>query len=136
MDCIFCKIVVGEIPSLKVYEDDIVIAFLDNQPVNIGHTLVVPKAHYSDCLETPDSIMADVMAAVRRVGAAAMKATGAGGFNVGINCGPVAGQVVMHTHVHVIPRFAGDGLHLWGKREIEKEKMVETASKIAAALVG
>src|SRR5689334_16525062 len=112
-DCLFCKIVKGDIPCTKVYEDDDVLAFLDIQPVNVGHTLVVPKAHHQDCAATPDDVMAALMRTVRRVGAAALEASGAQGYNVGINCGTVAGQVIMHTHVHVMPRFEGDGLKHW-----------------------
>lgn len=133
-DCIFCKIIRGEIPSLKVYEDDRVFAFLDIQPVNVGHTLVVPKAHAENCLATPDEDMAAIMRVVRRIGDAALKATGAQGFNVGINCGAAAGQIVMHTHVHVMPRFDGDGLKHWPKREVAKGEMESTARKISQTL--
>lgn len=133
-DCVFCKIIRGEIPSLKVYEDDRVFAFLDIQPVNVGHTLVVPKAHAENCLATADDDMAAIMRVVRRIGDAALRATGAQGFNVGINCGEAAGQVVMHTHVHVMPRFEGDGLQHWPKREVTKEQSAKAASDIAALL--
>src|SRR5512141_2260203 len=106
-DCLFCKIIKGDVPALKVYEDEAVFAFLDIAPVNVGHTLIVPKGHYENCAETPDEAMAAIMRVVKRVGDAARKVTGAPGYNVGINCGKVAGQVIMHTHVHVMPRFEG-----------------------------
>ena len=133
-DCLFCKIIKGEIPCQKVYEDGDVFAFLDIQPVNVGHTLVVPKAHFANCGETPDEALAAVMSVAKRVGAAALKVTGAQGYNVGINCGAVAGQVIMHTHVHVMPRFEGDGLAHWPKKTVSKEEMEKAAAGIAAAL--
>lgn len=130
-DCIFCKIIRGEIPSLKVYEDDRVFAFLDIQPVSIGHTLIVPKAHAENCLATADEDLSAVMRVVKRVGGAAIKATGAQGFNVGINCGEAAGQIVMHTHVHVMPRTEGDGLQHWPKRPVAKEDMEKAAAEMS-----
>lgn len=133
-DCLFCKIIKGDIPCLKVYEDGDVFAFLDIQPVNVGHTLVVPKAHHENCAETPDATLATLMSAAKRIGAAALKVTGAQGYNVGINCGTAAGQVIMHTHVHVMPRFDGDGLHHWPKKAVTKEEMEKAAAGIAAAL--
>lgn len=133
-DCLFCKIVHGEIPALKVYEDDDVFAFLDIAPVNVGHTLIVPKAHYANCADTPDEALAAAMRAGKRIAAAALAVTGASGYNVGINCGPVAGQVIMHTHVHIMPRFEGDGLKHWAKREVPKEQMEEAARQISERL--
>lgn len=133
-DCIFCRIVKGDIPATKVYEDADVLAFLDIQPVNLGHTLIIPKAHYENCQATPDEAMAALMRVARRVADAALGATGAKGFNIGINCGRVAGQVIMHTHVHVMPRFEDDGLKLWGKRAISNEDMERAAAAMAAKL--
>src|SRR3989338_5595477 len=92
-DCLFCKIVSGEIPAEKVYEDGDVVAFLDIQPVNVGHTLVVPRAHFRALSETPDETVAALFRAVKRVATAAQSATGAPAYNVGVNIGPVAGQV-------------------------------------------
>ncbi len=129
-DCLFCQIIQGEIPAFKVYENDAVIAFLDIQPVNAGHTLVVPKAHYENCAQTPDDAMAAVISAAKEVAVAALRATGATAYNIGINCGAAAGQVIMHTHVHVMPRFEGDGLVHWPKREVTKEEMGIIAQKM------
>ncbi len=134
-DCLFCRIIKGEIPALKVYEDAEVFAFLDIAPTNIGHPLVVPQAHHENCAVTPDATMATTMAAAKRVADAALAATGAGAYNIGINCGEVAGQVIMHTHVHVIPRFAGDGLTHWPKREVTKDEMEKIAADIRAKLL-
>lgn len=133
-DCLFCRIIKGELPSRKVWEDDAVFAFLDIQPVNPGHTLVVPKAHHEDCSRTPDDVMAAVMRAARRIADAAVATVGAQGYNVGINCGKAAGQVVMHTHVHVMPRFEDDGLRHWGKKDVSEEKMADIAAAMSTVL--
>lgn len=134
MDCLFCKIVAGQIPCTKLYENDTVLAFADINPVNAGHALVIPKEHFESCASTTDGAMADVMAVVKRVGDAALKATGAGGYNVNINCGEVAGQVIMHTHVHVIPRHANDGLKLWPKGDVSDEAKAAAAEEMRKLL--
>ena len=133
-DCIFCKIVKGEIPALKVYEDASVLAFLDITPISLGHTLVVPKAHYRDLTELPDDVLGPLFSAVKKVAKAAVEATGADAFNTGINTGPEAGQVVMHMHVHVMPRTQGDGLQHWPKRSVTREEMQRTADAMRAKL--
>jgi histidine triad (HIT) family protein len=133
-DCIFCKIIVGEIPCSKVYEDDSVIAFLDIHPVHLGHTLVVPKAHFLNIAETPDDVITRIFSAAKRIAAVALGVTGAHGFNIGINTGAAAGQVVMHTHVHVMPRSEGDGLRHWPKKDISQEQMEQTAAKMRELL--
>lgn len=134
IDCIFCKIIKGDIPALKVYEDSKVIAFLDITPISVGHTLVVPKAHYPDLSATADEVLGPLFAAVKKVAKAAVEATGAHGFNVGVNTGPAAGQVVMHTHVHVMPRTQGDGLTHWPKRAVTEEQMAATAEAMSRRL--
>ncbi len=111
-DCIFCKIVAGEIPSTKVYEDDHVLAFMDIGPLVRGHTLVIPKTHFDPLADTPDDVLARVIAVVRRVARAQVDGLGADGVNIHQANGAVAGQVVPHLHFHVVPRFANDG-HPW-----------------------
>ncbi|MBW2982133.1 HIT family protein [Candidatus Woesearchaeota archaeon] len=133
-ECIFCKIINGEIPSSKVYENDKVIAFLDIAPVNKGHTLVVPKEHHKDIMDTPDNILAETIKAVKKVAKAVMKATGAEGFNLGVNNGKIAGQLVMHLHFHIMPRFENDGLKLWPGRKYEGNEIDEIAKKISSLL--
>ena len=131
-DCIFCKIIRGEIPCTKVYETHTVLAFLDIAPVNKGHTLVVPKAHYENIWELPASLGAELMAAVQAVGQALKDGLGAGGMNLGMNNGAVAGQLVMHAHWHLIPRFPGDGLTLWPQKSYDSmEEMSLMALKIS-----
>ncbi len=111
-DCIFCKIIAGEIPSVKVYEDDDVIAFMDISPVIHGHTLVLPKAHVPNLLEAPDDVLAKVFSVAKRIANAQMKAFHADGVNIHQTNGAAAGQSVFHLHVHVIPRYNDDG-HSW-----------------------
>lgn len=136
-DCVFCKIIAGEIPSDKVYEDDFAVAFMDIAPANPGHTLIVPREHSDDFSVMPDGhSMERLFSAVRRVAKAALKATGAGGFNTVINTGAVANQVVMHTHVHVIPRFPADGHRPWTKKDIPKEEIARIAGEMKRHLAG
>lgn len=113
MDCLFCKIAAREIPSEVVYEDDRTIAFLDIRPINKGHTLVIPKDHALNIYEIDDDRLCDVMKAAKRLAGIVKHATNAEGINIGMNNGQAAGQVVMHAHVHVIPRFADDGHTHW-----------------------
>ena len=133
-DCIFCKIVNGEIPCSKVYENNKVLAFLDISPVNKGHALVIPKEHHKDLLTMPDNVLAEVTKVGKKVAKAVMRATGAAGFNLGQNNGKVAGQVVMHFHLHIIPRFEDDGLELWPQGTYEGREMDEIAEKIRSLL--
>jgi len=110
MDCIFCKIVAGEIPCSKVYEDDLFIAFLDIKPVHKGHLLVVPKKHFVNVFDTPDTEAEAVYKVTRELSGAVAKATGCDGINIVQNNNAAAGQEVFHSHLHIIPRFEGDKL--------------------------
>ncbi len=102
--CLFCKIAAGKIPSAKVYEDDAVLAFLDISPVEKGHTLVISKvAHTEALVDTPPEILAPMLAAARKIGAAMLQ-VGFGGFNVVQNNYPDGGQAIPHSHLHIIPR--------------------------------
>ena len=109
-DCLFCKIVAGEIPCHRVYEDDHTLAFLDIGPIIEGHTLVIPKQHGVTLDELSDESAAACGVAVKRVGGAVASVTGCAGWNVKQNNGAVAGQEVMHVHFHIIPRNVDDGL--------------------------
>jgi len=110
-DCIFCKLVAGEIPSIKIFENDHVLAFMDIAPLVKGHALVIPKAHHNPLSETPDEVLAQVIAVVRLIAQAQQEGLGADGVNIHQANGAVAGQVVPHLHFHVIPRFKQDGHH-------------------------
>ena len=109
MDCLFCKIASGEIPSQKIYEDEHVLAFLDINPLTEGHTVVIPKKHAKNILDLPVEEMAPVFLAVQRVTGMLLKALSSEGFTIGINHGKISGQAVDHLHIHVIPRYKGDG---------------------------
>jgi histidine triad (HIT) family protein len=106
--CLFCKIIRGEIPASKVLETDEVVAFLDIHPVILGHVLVVPKEHHVDLTELPEPLAAKTAALLPRLCRAIRAATGADGFNVIVNNGRAAGQMIDHGHWHIIPRFHDD----------------------------
>lgn len=101
--CTFCKIVRKEAPAGVVYEDESVIAFMSIQPVNIGHTLVVPKKHYENIFEIPEEEHAYLYKIVKKIASAVKRATSAAGIRIVQNNGTAAGQVIFHLHVHVIP---------------------------------
>lgn len=130
--CIFCRIVAGEIPSSKVYEDERILSFMDINPVTPGHTLVIPKAHANEvaCLSAED--LAAIGRALGRIAPAVMKAVGAEGYNILNNRGAVAGQAVEHVHFHVIPRKAGDGR---GYRWITSSYPQGEMQKLCAAII-
>lgn len=130
-DCIFCKIVVGEVPSEKIYENENVIAFLDISPITKGHVLVVTKGHYKDLRDAPADVICNVMKVVKWIAPEIVTAMGADGFNVGINNGKVSGQVVFHLHVHIIPRYENDNLKSWkGEGGYKEGEMKTYANKI------
>lgn len=132
--CIFCKIIKGELPAVKVYENDKVVAFLDIHPINPGHTLVVPKEHFENLLDGGEEILKEVMLTIQKVAWAITKAFDLKGFNVEQNNGALAGQVIPHLHWHIIPRFPGDGLRHWPGKEYKEGEMEEIGKKIKEAL--
>ena len=134
MDCLFCKIVAGEILAHKVYEDDNFIAFLDIKPINPGHTLIIPKAHYRNLFDLPYELMSELGPLIKKVALVVKEATGADGLNIGWNNEPAAGQLIYHSHTHIIPRFAGDGFEHWhGKTEPTAEEFAKLAENIQKA---
>jgi len=135
---VFCGIVRGEIPGRTVYEDDDVQAFLDANPLARGHTLVVPKDHYSRVHELPEAAGDAVFSALRRLAPVVREAVDADGVTVGINDGEAAGQEVMHVHGHLVPRFEGDGggaVHsiVRSRPELSDEELDEVAAAIREA---
>ena len=108
MNCIFCAIAAGEIPSFKVYEDEFVLAYLDINPFTEGHTLVIPKNHSQGLVDTDDATLATVIARVRKVAAHLKSALPCDGFNILQNNGEAAGQTVPHLHFHIVPRYGKD----------------------------
>jgi histidine triad (HIT) family protein len=137
MDCIFCKIVNGEIPSVKVYEDNKVLAFMDINPINEGHLLIIPKAHAATIHEITEADFLAVMSATRKLAAAVKRALNPDGINLLQLNGKAANQVVPHLHVHIVPRWFGDGVTVsqWELVAGDMEKMKEVAEKIQGEIV-
>ena len=133
-DCIFCKIISGDIPSVKVYEDADFIAFEGLMPANKGHTIIIPREHSTDITEMNEELGNKTLKVVQKIGKACMKGLEAQGFNIIINTKPAAGQTIFHTHIHIIPRYEGDGLKHWKEHEVAEEERVLAAEKIIRAL--
>jgi histidine triad (HIT) family protein len=135
--CLFCKIVRGEIPSARVLETDDVVAFLDLSPVNLGHVLLVPKAHHSSLFDLPDEIAAEVGRLVPRLARAVRAATGADGLNLIVNNGRAAGQTVDHGHWHFIPRSVDDAVDWpWPHLGYPEGEMDRMRARIEGVLSG
>ncbi len=128
--CLFCKIAVHEIPATILYENDHTIAFLDINPVKSGHTLVVPKAHGKDFRDSQVEDLTRVIEVAKKISPAILKTVGAQGFNFSSNVGAAAGQVIFHTHFHLIPRHDGDGLINWPHQGATTEELVELGNSI------
>lgn len=135
-NCVFCRIVAGQIPALKVHETEDVLAFLDINPIEKGHTLVIAKAHYPTLMETPDGVLVKTAVAVRRV-ASALIAVGAHGVNILQSNHACAGQEVPHVHFHVVPRRDDGRARSWvsggGKYDTPEERS-HYAERIRAAV--
>jgi histidine triad (HIT) family protein len=129
-DCIFCRIAAGEAPAVRVLETPQVLAFLDIAPVNYGHTLVIPKTHYENLLDLPDALWMEIGQICRRVAQALRATLQAQGFNLGMNNFAAAGQEVFHAHLHVIPRFDTDGLHLFPQESYKPGEMKKTGEQL------
>lgn len=131
-NCIFCKIIKGQIPSSKLYEDDNTIAFLDISPANEGHALILPKKHYETYLDIPDDVMQSLSKVSKRIIKAISQALGNKGYNILMNNNKIAGQIVPHAHLHIIPRFENDGIILnWMPRKYSSSgKMQEIQDNI------
>ncbi|MCX8158104.1 MAG: HIT family protein [Candidatus Diapherotrites archaeon] len=130
MDCVFCKIVKGEIPCSKLYEDDLVMSFLDIMPASKGHSLVITKKHHETLLELSQEELETILKTTQKVAFAIMKATKADGFNIIQSNGKAAGQVINHIHFHIIPRKQGDGLNFSWKQNKEDLQNLEELKKM------
>jgi histidine triad (HIT) family protein len=129
--CVFCKMIAGEIPVAKVYEDEAVFAFLDIGPISDGHTLVVPKGHCTRIHECAPDVLAGVASRLGKIAEAVMTAVDADGYNVLSNNGSAAGQVVDHLHFHIIPRKTGDGVFTeWPSYRYKAGRIEKLAEKI------
>jgi|SRR5271168_2974773 len=133
-NCIFCKIIDGSIPADKVYEDEHTLAFLDIRPTNVGHTLVIPKDHFENIYTTPDETLCRLMISVRKIALAVKNAVDAEGINISMNNERPAGQLVFHTHIHIIPRFETDGFKSWGHTEYKDGEAEKVAEDIRISL--
>lgn len=134
-DCIFCKIVAGEAPCFKLYEDDRVISFMDINPFNEGHALIVSKNHATNLFDSEDADLAACLIAAKRVARAVDKTVNPDGVSLVQANGPGAGQSVFHFHIHVFPRKHGDGAMLnWGQKPGDMKAIGALAERIRAAL--
>jgi histidine triad (HIT) family protein len=134
-NCVFCKIVAGALSAHKLYEDEKSLAFMDINPLNTGHALVVSKHHYPDLYAAPDAVLAAVIAGARRVATAVRDALRPDGINLVQANGPGAAQSVPHLHVHVLPRKLDDDAKLnWGERPGDRGAIALTAERIRSAL--
>jgi histidine triad (HIT) family protein len=136
MECIFCKIIEGEIPAVKVLDEESVIAFMDINPASRGHMLVVPKKHAENIFEISEDDLAAVSKAVKRCAKAVKEALNAGGITVLQLNGKVSDQVIPHLHVHIMPRSENDGLPVssWRLTPGDIKEIETTALKIRAQL--
>ena len=131
-DCIFCRIVAGELPAARLYEDEHVLAFLDIRPLRPGHALVIPKAHCADLRDCPAEAAGPLLETVGRLAPALAEAVGATGFNLFNTNGAVAGQEVFHLHLHVLPREEGDGFFATSLRDAIATAAPATPEELAA----
>jgi histidine triad (HIT) family protein len=135
MDCIFCKIVAGEIPCFKLYESDDTLAFMDINPANEGHALVIPKEHSADIHAVSDAAISSTVITAKKIAAAIEKTLSPDGMNL-LQCnGRAAAQSVLHFHMHVLPRRKGDELKLnWGLEPGDMDAIGQLAERIRANL--
>jgi histidine triad (HIT) family protein len=133
-DDVFRRIINKELPSSAIYEDDKFYAFLDINPTNPGHTLIVPKTKYANIYEMPDEMLSEMMPLIKKVAIGVKEGVSADGINIINNNERAAGQVVFHYHVHVIPRFDKDSLPPWPHTEYKEGQMEEVRKKIASAI--
>jgi len=130
-DCVFCKIIAGQIPCLKIYENDHVLAFLDVGPVSDGHTLLVPKQHCTRIDQASDGVMIEIAKVLPAIAGGVRRAMDAEGYNVLCNNGHSAGQIVDHMHFHIIPRNPDDGVfNRWPSYQYPETKPEGIAAKI------
>lgn len=134
-NCIFCKIIAGQIPCLKLLETDQILAFMDINPFNDGHCLVIPKAHHENLFAADDEDLSACIKAVRRVASAVDRALSPAGMNIVQANGAAAGQSVLHYHMHIFPRAPDDDAKFnWGYNPGDMDRLTEIQAKILAAM--
>lgn len=134
MDCLFCKIIAGDIPSHTIYEDDFVYAFLDIYPCSEGHTIVLPKQHFTRFTDMSEKEAASLFSSVNKIAKVVEDALELDAMNIGINNGEIAGQTVPHVHVHIIPRRDNDNggsMHTIVETKPNTDNLAELAEKIS-----
>ena len=132
-DCLFCKIVAGDIPSTQVFEDERTIAFMDINPGTRGHLLVIPRAHSTDLLEIDAEDLGACALTAQRMAQRVKERLGADGVNLVNSCGSDAWQTVFHFHIHVIPRYTGDPLRLpWQPAPGDRDEIAAAARELSA----
>jgi len=130
-DCVFCKMVAGQIPVTKIYEDEFVLSFLDIGPISDGHTLVIPKQHFEGLHDCPPQLLGQVASRLGRIAKAVTAAMDSDDYNVLCNNGRAAGQIVEHLHFHIIPRRTGDGVfNRWPSYKYQEGKIEAIAAEI------
>jgi histidine triad (HIT) family protein len=130
-DCIFCKMVGGQIPVTKIYEDEVVLSFLDIGPISDGHTLVIPKQHFEKLHDCPPQLLGEVALRLGKVALAVTAAMRSDGYNLLCNNGRAAGQLVGHLHFHIVPRRAGDGVFdRWPSYKYQQGEIEAIAAEI------
>lgn len=130
-DCIFCKMVAGQIPVTKIYEDEVVLSFLDVGPISDGHTLVISKQHFEKLHDCPPQILGEVASRLGKIANAITTAMGSDGYNLLCNNGRAAGQLVGHLHFHIIPRMTGDGVfNRWPSYKYREGEIEAIAAEI------
>ena len=134
-ESIFSKIIAGEIPSFKVYEDNKVVAILDINPVNAGHILVIPREEYITLMDMPDKLAEHTITVVKHLASEIQRITGAPGINIFLNNGAAAGQEVPHVHFHIIPRFEGDeAIPHWKRKQASPEDLKELSELLSKSI--
>lgn len=130
-NCIFCKIINGDIPSRRIYEDDNFVVMMDVSPASKGHSLLLPKEHYANLFEMPDELLEELLKVAKKAAALLKDSLGADGINLLQNNGVAAGQTVFHYHMHLIPRYDGEEPILtWEPKSYSAEEMDEIKSTI------
>ena len=135
-DCVFCKIISGDLPVQKVYDGEKVIAFLDIKPIAWGHVLVVPRDHHATWLDLPKELVTELALESQKIAAAAVKAARADGFNLLMNNDRCAGQAIPHVHFHIVPRKPKDSIKFnWATTDSEAGELELIASAIRGELL-
>jgi histidine triad (HIT) family protein len=129
-DCVFCKIINGEIPANKIYEDEKVLAFLDINPISKGHTLIIPKAHFENIFDIEENNLKEIISTGKKVSMLLKEKLNADGVNLLHASGKDAQQSVFHFHLHIVPRYKEDGLDTWPKSKYKELNFEEVINQI------